>query len=437
MDEFGKCDLQLHLDAHTPFLPIVTRFVETTASLFDLGKDEALKLVLATEEIFVHLCSAVCPGGPLEVSCRDGLYYTRVAFRFSAPTLNLKGLNIASADEGGCDLEEMGLMIASRSVDDLHLTMEKGNRVCLAVTKHKAYPRVSEEFPRPEAPQRVVSQTADREQVKRFTLMASLFCRQQDLPPFFDYPGRVADMVAGGEYGCLIGLGQNQQIVGGILFCRRSERIVQFFGPYIFHGGAVTATAEALLEDLLARIARTKALGLLSLSGLPKALEQRFESLGSLSSQVEELPPVRKPFFFRHLHEDPGGEVWSTEALNDWLCAQYDRLVLARQIQTVRDMGERRSGASLFAAEISREKAEACLRPLLPGDDPAVNVKAHVRYLREDGLSTLLFEIDLGVSWHAELTEVLLAEGFQPKILLPFAGRSDLVIFQHHDATEP
>jgi len=437
MDEFGKSDLQLHLDAHTPFLPIVTRFVETTASLFDLGKGDALKLVLATEEIFLHLCSTVCPGGPLVVSCRDGLYYTRVVFHFSAPTLHLKGLNIASADEGGCDLEEMGLMIASRSVDELHLSVEMGNRVRLAVTKHKAYPKVSEEFPRPEAPQRTVSETADQEQVKRFSLMASLFCRQQDLPPFFDYPGRVADMVASGEYGCMIGLDQNRQIVGGVLFRQRSERIVQFFGPYVFHGGDIMATAEALLEDLLAKIARTKALGLLSLSGLPKALEHRFESLGSLSSRIGELPSVRKPFFFRHLHEDPGGEVWSTEALKAWLCAQYDRLVLAREIRTVRDMGERRSGASLFAAEISREKAEACLRPLLPGDDLAANVKAHVRYLSKDGLLTLLFEIDLGLPWHAELTEVLLAEGFQPKILLPFAGRSDLVIFQHHDATEP
>ncbi len=99
-------------------------------------------------------------------------------------------------------------------------------------------------------------------------------------------------------------------------------------------------------------------------------------------------------------------------------------------------MGETRLGASLFAAEIVRERAEATLRPLWPGADLAANVARHVRYLQADGLTTLLFEIDLGLPWHAELIPVLMANGFTPALLLPFAGQADLVIFQHHDATE-
>jgi hypothetical protein len=438
MDESRHRTVQLHIEAHAPFLNVVTRFVESSASLFGLVRTESLKLSLAAEEIFLYLSSAVCPGKKLEITCLDGLYYTRVFFCFYAPELNLKGLNIASvsADQGSCDLEEMGLMIASRSVDHLHISKEKAHGNCLALTKQKAYPRISEELPRPEAPDSVILEKPDPEKVKRFALLAGRFYPEQDRPPFFDYPGKLADMVAGGEYQCLTAMNQKRKIVGGILFSERSERIVQFYGPYLFHRGETTATGEALLDALIARIARTKALGLLSLSGLPKDLESRFELLGSLSYRAADRPPVGMPFFFRHLHEDPGAEVWSPGNLTTWLIREYDRLVLAREIRTVRDMGETRFGSSLFAAEISRERAEGILRPLLPGADLDANVAGHVHYLKGDGLINLLFEIDLGVPWHAELIPVLMAYGFKPALLLPFAGQADLVIFQHHDATE-
>jgi hypothetical protein len=438
MDESMHRTVQLHLEARAPFLPVVTQFVESSASLFGLAKTESLRLSLATEEIFLYLCSAVCAGKNLEIACLDGLYYTRVFFRFYAPELNLKGLNIASASagEGQCDLEEMGLMIASRSVDHLHITEEKAHRISLAVTMQKVYPRFSEELPRPEAPDSVILEKPDPERVKRFALLSGRFYPERDLPPFFGYPGKVADMVAGGEYQCLTAMNHNKEIAGGILFSERSEKIVQFYGPYLFHRGETTVTGDALLNALIAKVARTKTLGLLSLSGLPKDLESRFEPLGSLSYRTADQPPIGVPFFFRHLHEDPGAEVWSPGEMMDWLTSEYDRLVLAREIRTIQDMGETCFGSSLFAVEISRERAEGILRPLWPGADLAANVTRHVCYLKGDGLINLFFEADLGVPWHAKLIPVLMANGFKPALLLPFAGQADLVIFQHHDTTE-
>jgi hypothetical protein len=438
MDEPKNRPVSVRLDARPRFLSVVTQFVETAAAAFGLGKEESLKLCLATEEIFLYLCNTVCPDAALEIECRDGLYYTRVSFQFTASTLNLKGLNIASAVAGDreCDLEEMGLVIASRSVDRLNLTVEKANRLSLAVTKEKSYPGVWEKIPRPDTPQRVTVEAPDTEGVKRFALLVEQTAAEQDRPPFFAYPGKVADMVAGGEFHCLTAVNPKGEIVGGIFFGDRSERIVHSFGPYVFHGGDGQLPGEALLDACLGKIARTKALGLLSLFGLPPALEPRFEPLGSPSYLAGDRAPVKRHFFFRHLHEDPGGEVWSGGELTPWLADQYDRLVLARKIQTVRDMGETRRGASLFAAEISRERAEALLRPLWPGDDLDANVLRHVRYLKDDGLTNLFFEIDLGFPWHGELIPTLMANGFNPELLLPFAGHADLVIFQHHDATE-
>ncbi len=438
MDETRKHPLRLSLVARPPLLPVVTQFVETAATVFGLGKEGSLKLALATEEIFITLCNAICPGNALEIDCLDGLSYTRVVFRFSASDLNLKGLNITSAVayDRECDLDEMGLMIASRSVDRLHLTVEKGNRVSLAVTKEKAYPRMSGNMPLPDPPETVTPVTPDTEGVKRFALLVGQVYEEKDRPAFFDYPGKVADMVAGGEFHCLVVLNKKKAISGGILFGDRSERIVQSFGPFIFHGGDGTPTGEALLEGCLGRIARSKALGLLSVSGLPPSLEDQFEPLGTLSYRVQGKAPVPRPLYFRHLHEDPGCEVWSRGEFTAWLEEKYRRLVLAREIRTVRDMGETRTGSSLLAAELSRERAEAVLRPLLPGADLAANVEGHIRFLRDDGFLNLFFELDLGIPWQSELIPVLMGHGFKPEILLPFAGQADLVIFQHADATE-
>lgn len=72
------------------------------------------------------------------------------------------------------------------------------------------------------------------------------------------------------------------------------------------------------------------------------------------------------------------------------------------------------------------------LRSLWPGADLEANVERHVRFLREDGFLNIFFELDLGVSWNGELIPVLTAQRFLPGILLPFAGHSDLLIFQHH-----
>jgi hypothetical protein len=63
-------------------------------------------------------------------------------------------------------------------------------------------------------------------------------------------------------------------------------------------------------------------------------------------------------------------------------------------------------------------------------------VERHIRFLSEERFRNLCFELDLGVPWHAELIPVIIARGFKPEIVLPFAGQSDLVVFQYHDAAE-
>ncbi|HOG16578.1 MAG: hypothetical protein A4E73_00082 [Syntrophaceae bacterium PtaU1.Bin231] len=429
--------LTLALSARADHLAVVMSFVETSAAVFGLGRPEQGKLLLATEEIFMYLSGVVCPGKDLEVRLVNGLYYVCAEFRFASPELDLGGLNITStiSYDGEADLQQMGLLIASRSVDRLSLSVER-QRVALAVTKEKVYPRSTETLPSPEAGEGTAVETPDRERLKRFAVLARQALPDPDRPSFLDYPGKLVDMAAAGDCQVLTAFGEKKDIVGGILFGHRTEKTVWCCGPYVFSRTRQAETAAALLAACIAKIARTKALGLLSLSGLPEGLRADFEPLGSLTFRPAEGPPVARPFFYRHLHEDPVCEVWTHAELADHLRREYDRLVLAREIRLLTDMGEARSGRSLFSAEVNGERSEVVLRPELPGADYAANVERHVRFLRGDRYRNLLFELDLGVPWHAELVPALLHNGFHPAILLPFAGHSDLVIFEAHE-TEP
>jgi hypothetical protein len=361
MDTDKMGTLTLGITAGTPYLPVVTSFVESAAIVFGMKKEEYLRLGLATEEIFLYLCNFVCPGKALEVQCFNGFYYTRVLFRFSAVELNLSGLNIASniASDREPDLDAMGLLIASRSVDHLDIVVEKNNRICLTITKEKAYPASRKKLPLPQSAEKIFTETPDGERLKCFAGLTSQSSDSAQRPAFFTYPGKFVDMVASGEYSAIVAMNTKKEIVVGILYCYRTEKNVQCFGPYCFYQEQEKMISEALLAACISNIARTRALGLLSLSGLPESIRNNFETLGSLRYYEEGKTPVDEFSFYRLLHEDPGFEVWSAGDLTDYLKREYERLALAREIRTIRDMGETRSGTSLFSAEFHRDRRQS------------------------------------------------------------------------------
>ena len=68
MQSIRKAEVTLSLQADLIFLPVATSFVEKAAAAFGLAEPEALSLTLATEEIFVYLCSvAAGQESPVEV----------------------------------------------------------------------------------------------------------------------------------------------------------------------------------------------------------------------------------------------------------------------------------------------------------------------------------------------------------------------------------
>ena len=122
-------DVVLSVDADEIFLPLVTAFVEKAANCFGLGTDESLMLTLASEEVFMHLCRVVIPsGGSVEIVCSNGGYYAQAVFSLPTDGFDMRGFNLTTtiSAEDDADLDQMGLVIASRSVDRFLLHREEG-----------------------------------------------------------------------------------------------------------------------------------------------------------------------------------------------------------------------------------------------------------------------------------------------------------------------
>ncbi|MDI9571518.1 MAG: hypothetical protein QM278_12550 [Pseudomonadota bacterium] len=426
--------LTLQLPALSAYLPVVVPYVENAATTFGLGREEVLKLGLATEEIFAFLAEAICCGKPLEIECRSGIYYASVTFRFSGTALNLGGLNITSGANAAADgdLGEMGLLLASRAVDRLQLGVGEDRRISLAIAKDKTYPPGEDLLPPLAGGEAFTVRAPNTEEIKEFSLRVDQGPAAPCRPLFFHYPGKVVDMIASGEYEATVAVAAGGHVVGGLLHHYRTERIIQIFGPFSFSAANRDDIERSVFEACLSRIARRRVVAVVALHGLPASLEGDFDTLGRLCYYDEDGRAGEQKTFGRLLNEDPGATIWTAAELSAYLADEYRRLALAREIKIFHDLGETQTGASIFSVETLRDRGNAILRPLWPGVDSLTNVARHVRHLREEGFRDIHFLLDLGIPWHAALAPALLTQGFRPETIIPFGGRADVVIFQHH-----
>jgi hypothetical protein len=435
MEQADERTLSLTLTASVEFLPVVLSFVEKTAEILGLAKNECLQLTLAAEEIFSYLAHSVCPGAAVSIQCVNGIYFAKVNFQFPVAAFHLGGLNIAStvSPENESNLDEMGLVIAARFVDKLVITKKKQNEVELTIVKEKAYPPgIAATVKRPLAAENTIIEKPDGETVKLFAIMVNTYSADSLIPAFFKYPGKVADMVFSGDYQALTAMNQRREICGGILFHHRNGKIIESYGPFVFTEEKIREISAALWETCLNSLARTKTIGIVSIYGLPEWLQKDSEDLGYFEFSNETTASVKMPAFYRLLHEDPGGVIWTDERLVEYLRKEYDRLFLARDIRVVANLGEHHHDASIFSTEFQKDCGQAILRPLWPGRDADKNVRNHTQTLLEEKIANIFFEIDSGIPWHAELISALAGNGFTPSLIMPFAGESDLIIFRYH-----
>jgi len=200
--------------------------------------------------------------------------------------------------------------------------------------------------------------------------------------------------------------------------------------------------ARLLVERFLSTVARTEAVCTFSERPTADVPEGWFESLGSLTLHSgEDDAPGEQEALFRHLREDVGGAVWAHPDLAPFLSRKYTLIAFSRDILIAEPPSPKRQAAhSLLATSYDRRRGLALLRPLLDGQDFEANLAAHVAALLEqatEGLAgkvhslDILLHLDLSEPWQAAQYPALAACGFKPRLILPHAGASDLLVCQY------
>jgi len=399
--------------------------------MFGLGRDEALALTLATEEIFTYLCEGIGSDSPLVMTCASGGYYVTEEFHFAAKHFDMRAFNLTAraSFEDETAVRETGLLIASRMVDRFHFA---GNDTGLRLTlvKEKAYPFAPDvEAPIAKPLKEYSVREPHPEELKLFVSLVNAHYRADLTPPGFAFPGKIVDMVSCGEYAPEIAVDDSGRIGGGIVRRWDGTRLVEFFGPYVFNQPPGSSIARDLVDACINAIARSPAVGLITRYPTPELPQEYFEALGTLFfpgvGGVTELTA-----FYRHLEEDTGATVWSHPSIEGFLKDEYRRLAFARELLPVREDGELPSPFSVLSAEFNRAGRGVTLRPVWWGSDATELVAAHVDILTREDISGLLFEMDLGKPWQCHFSPALLECGFEPRLVLPYAGKGDLVVFQ-------
>ncbi len=429
--------MSLRLWASIDLLHVVTGFVEKAALAFGLAQDGALALTLAAEEIFAYLCQEAGPGWPVEIRCLQGGYLVKVEFLLPVDRFNLRAFNLTAGispeDETG--LDELGLFIAARKVDRFQVAETASGTICLVLIKEKTYPgQEAVGFPACLPLETYRIRRPEPEQAK---LMAALVKRdfpEALVPKAFAFAGKVVDMLAAGHFHAACAFGPAGQMGGAIIWQWSGPKTVEFFGPYLFGQPKDSPMAADLLDACINSIAKSPAVALICRMPTEFLPRRQFEILGELEISDRRGRAVTQPTFFRQMQEDTGCTVTCHGELAEFLNCQYRRLVLPRQVQVTAAAGEQQAQYSVLAADFDRDWNLATLHPIQAGADAKDNLIRHVELFRREGVANIFFELDLGATWQVGFGRVLPAAGFVPRLVLPYAGRSDLVVFQWQEA---
>ena len=424
-----------NIPARLQLLPILQALVEHGCDLFGINRPQALKLAMSGEELFVHVCS-VQPQGLIRIILTPRATGATLNLRFSRTDIDLGGMNLSgpstlSMDENSKNFDNLGLLLASRMVDGFSLAQE-GDIVSVTLRQDSEYPKGNAPDILPVQAQGNVhiTTTNDSATVIDDCQRTQAFYAPRFIPDSFDTPGKIADLVMFDELFVVRAVDKTGQTCGTIYWQTLSDKCVGFYGPYIFVDPS-EETARILMEKMISSVARTSAkiiLSILATEDLPGGF---MEPLAQVTYQgpAETTTPVN--LWYRHLGEDEGSFVWAHPDLIPFLKKAYEKLELWRDIHPVSSLGEKRHTSSVLSVDLEKNLSKAVLIPMIDGLDIGDNIHTHVESLRQEGIQNIFFHLEMALAWQAHIAKTLLQKGFEPVYILPQAGSSDILVFQH------
>ena len=426
-------EISLRVTSETSFLALAVAFAGSAGKAYGFGGRELHILELGAEEIFTWLCRVLGPVEPVEFRAGNGIYRLALRFLFKPSPLNLSVLNLTAKApiESGEGLEDLGLFVVARLVDALKLTRESDGRTCLSVVVERRYAEETIAYSselRPARSWRI--QPADREAVQFFAALVKAHYLPAHYPGFMNYPGQAADMITAGDLRAAVAVAESGAVCGGILWRWVSEKMIEMLGPFLFPPTQPPAIAQALMDHLVEWTAKTPAVGILCQCQASQPIPAQFDLLGTAIGPSTGQPAGDQAYGFRQLREDEGSAVCCHPALEAFLRREYDRLALPRALRVIPCQGTGVPEPAVLTCETNRARGQVVLKGLRFGQDAAANLREHLAMLAEQNVLTILFELDLGVAWQTAFAPALLETGFVPRMIVPWAGEADTVIFQ-------
>lgn len=412
------------------FLPLAIEFTDKAVSGFAFGEREKDGLVLAVEEIFSFYLDKAAAGSGIELRLENEGWrlVLTLSLRLANPDLRAFNLTYRVNPDDEASLAGLGPMIAARSVTRVHLDFGADDRLALQLIRERDYPPASPvAIPacRARGALRLIEPTSD--DILHFAALTA-GSGASFIPDFLSHPGMAADMLAGGAVNALLAQ-DGETMLGGVLWRRLSESTIELFGPYLFYADAGDSLLTLLIDEAVGRISRSGARLLVRRQEQLANHERFFDFLGELTLSVPQGAPMVWPYYYRQLREESGGAVYAGPRFAEFLRAEYERLCLPRQVRELSCQAVQRLEASVLSVEFEHRRSLATLRPLGAGRDMAENLAAHLGLLDREGVLNAIVEIDTGRGDDTAFTPALYEVGFRPRLLVPDAGRGDLVLF--------
>lgn len=439
-------------------LPLVQAAVEKTGPVAGLSNIKTLKTTLAVEEIFCYLCSEASKDERISLNIDFQGYFMHAAFQFKIDEDNYSDLNlickgsratpkgpiklnlldlddsVTTMDDDLDDLGDLGLLLASRSVDRMYLDKISEDRLEISLIQEKEYPEAKTEYlkERNYSSPFTVSTNPSAGDLREAAALTSDKYHHAMYPGSISQPGKLADAVIHNQVGACIALDNGNNPAGLLCWHGYNKHSVAFYGPYVFDEDNKDAIAHQLSESFLGLLApQDDVMCVFSLRTTPELPTDLFMRLGGIHLSGPMQGIVMRPAYFSFLPRENRAEVWAHPDLEEYLKNEYSRLDLVRNIRYSRLEDENNPEHSVISAEIDREQGEVILRPLWGGDDIFDNVRDHVEALKQENIPNVFFHMDLAHSYHAHFTPALMENGFSPKLVIPYAGELDVVVFQH------
>lgn len=425
--------VSLSLPADISWVPLVQSVIENGAPVLGLPRNKAMMLAVAAEEIVVHL-AGIARGTRISFSLEPGGWHVRCNFSFKADPSDLWAMNLVTKTDVQEEIDNLGLIVASRAVDGFTLGLE-GDTLHLTLRKDRDYPVVT---PEPMEPIKIrgeltIVRDPEPELIKAACKKALGFYTSDVVPLEFLTPGKVVDMVWQKDIEIAVAVDGTGVLAGMISWQASSAMGISFSGPYVFTEDS--RAGEILTDHLINTVARTSAMGLFSDPATSSLSTDSFESLGHLDLIQKDGRTIDQEVWYRHLKEDVGESVWAHRAYLEFLETAYDRQVLMRDIKTIEDQiedrGERVPERSVFSVELRADAGKATLVPMVTGLDAAQCIARHVETLHRENFSNIFIPIDLAHGWQAAMGRAIMDNGFIPMMVLPHGGKSDVLVFQH------